>query len=103
VYENTERRNYYFGQRAWEKNLATIVALLMLLAFTADRMIEPCRQLFRQVRGGLYWACVSYTPLAIHVCSFSDQMLVLRVVLQKNTWDTKILERYCVGCQAAVA
>ena len=41
--------NYGHGQQ----NLATILALLMLLAFLVDQMIQRCWRLFRQVRGGL--------------------------------------------------
>ncbi len=41
--------NYGHGKQ----NLATILALLMLLAFTVDQMIQRCWRLFRQVRGGL--------------------------------------------------
>lgn len=41
--------NYGHGQQ----NLATILALLMFLAFTVDQMIQRCWRLFRQVRGGL--------------------------------------------------
>jgi len=41
--------NYGHGKQ----NLATILALLMFLAFTVDQMIQRCWHLFRQVRGGL--------------------------------------------------
>jgi Transposase DDE domain len=41
--------NYGHGKQ----NLATILALLMFLAFTVDQMIQRCWQVFRQVRGGL--------------------------------------------------
>ena len=41
--------NYGHGKQ----NLATILALLMFLAFTVDQMIQRCWQLFRQVRAGL--------------------------------------------------
>lgn len=41
--------NYGHGKQ----NLATILALLMCLAFTVDQMIQRCWRLFRQVRGGL--------------------------------------------------
>jgi len=41
--------NYGYGKQ----NLATILALLMFLAFTVDQMIQRCWRLFRQVRGGL--------------------------------------------------
>jgi hypothetical protein len=41
--------NYGHGK----ENLATILALLMFLAFTVDQMIQRCWRLFRQVRGGL--------------------------------------------------
>ena len=41
--------NYGHGKQ----NLATILALLMVLAFTVDQMIQRCWRLFRQVRGGL--------------------------------------------------
>ncbi len=41
--------NYGHGKQ----NLATILALLMFLAFTIDQMIQRCWRLFRQVRGGL--------------------------------------------------
>jgi Transposase DDE domain len=41
--------NYGHGKQ----NLATILALLMFLAFTVDQMIQRCWGLFRQVRGGL--------------------------------------------------
>lgn len=41
--------NYGHG----EKNLATVLALLMLLAFTVDQMLQRCDKLFQQVRGGL--------------------------------------------------
>ena len=41
--------NYGHGKQ----NLATILALLMFLAFTVDQMIQRCWRLFRQVRGGL--------------------------------------------------
>src|SRR5262249_25110495 len=41
--------NYGHGQQ----NLATVLALLMFLAFTVDQMIQQCWRLFRQVRGGL--------------------------------------------------
>lgn len=41
--------NYGHG----EKNLATVLALLMFLAFTVDQMIQRCWKLFQQVRGGL--------------------------------------------------
>lgn len=41
--------NYGHGKQ----NLATILALLMLLAFTVDQMMQRCWRLFRQVRGGL--------------------------------------------------
>jgi hypothetical protein len=34
-------------------NLATVLALLMLLAFTVDQIQQHCWQLFRQVRAGL--------------------------------------------------
>src|SRR5215468_5217134 len=36
-----------------KQNLATILALLMFLAFTVNQMIQRCRRLFRQARGGL--------------------------------------------------
>ncbi len=41
--------NYGHGQQ----NLATILALLMFLAFTVDQMIQRCWRVFRQVRSGL--------------------------------------------------
>jgi DDE family transposase len=41
--------NYGHGKQ----NLATILALMMFLAFTVDQMIQRCWRLFRQVRGGL--------------------------------------------------
>ena len=41
--------NYGHGKQ----NLATILALLMFLAFTVDQMIQRCWQLFREVRAGL--------------------------------------------------
>src|SRR5215813_3682588 len=41
--------NYGHG----EKNLATVLALLMFLAFTVDQMIQHCWQVFRKVRAGL--------------------------------------------------
>jgi hypothetical protein len=41
--------NYGHGKQ----NLATILALLMFLAFMVDQMIQRCWRLFRQVRGGL--------------------------------------------------
>lgn len=41
--------NYGHGKQ----NLATILALLMLLAFLVDQMIQRCERLFRQVRSGL--------------------------------------------------
>jgi hypothetical protein len=41
--------NYGHGNH----NLATVLALLMFLAFTVDQMIQRCWRLFRQVRGGL--------------------------------------------------
>lgn len=41
--------NYGHGKQ----NLATILALLMFLAFTIDQMIQRCWRLFRQVRGSL--------------------------------------------------
>jgi len=41
--------NYGHGKQ----NLATVLALLMFLAFTVDQMIQRCWRLFRQVRGGL--------------------------------------------------
>jgi hypothetical protein len=41
--------NYGHGKQ----NLATILALVMFLAFTVDQMIQRCWRLFRQVRGGL--------------------------------------------------
>lgn len=41
--------NYGHG----EKNLATVLALLMFLAFTIDQMIQRCWKTFRQVRAGL--------------------------------------------------
>ena len=41
--------NYGHG----EKHLATVLALLMLLAFTVDQMVQRCDKLFQQVRGGL--------------------------------------------------
>ena len=41
--------NYGHG----EKNLATVLALLMLLAFTVDQMNQHCWKLFQQVSGGL--------------------------------------------------
>lgn len=41
--------NYGHGKQ----NLATILALLMFLAFTVDQMMQRCWRLFRQIRGGL--------------------------------------------------
>ena len=41
--------NYGHGKQ----NLATVLALLMFLAFTVDQMMQRCWRLFRQVRGGL--------------------------------------------------
>jgi hypothetical protein len=41
--------NYGHGKQ----NLATILALLMFLAFTVDQMIQRCWRVFRQVRCGL--------------------------------------------------
>ena len=41
--------NYGHG----EKHLATVLALLMLLAFTVDQMLQRCWKTFRQVRAGL--------------------------------------------------
>ena len=41
--------NYGHG----EKNLATVLALLMFLAFTVDQMTQRCWQVFRKVRAGL--------------------------------------------------
>jgi Transposase DDE domain len=41
--------NYGHGKQ----NLATILALLMFLAFTVDQMIQRCWRVFGQVRGGL--------------------------------------------------
>ena len=41
--------NYGHGQI----NLASVLALLMFLAFTVDQMIQRCWPLFRQIRGGL--------------------------------------------------
>jgi len=41
--------NYGHGK----KNLATVMALLMFLAFAVDQMIQRCWKTFRQVRAGL--------------------------------------------------
>jgi hypothetical protein len=41
--------NYGHG----EKHLATVLAVLMMLAFLVDQMIQRCWQTFRQVRAGL--------------------------------------------------
>ena len=41
--------NYGHGSQ----NLATVLALMMFLAFTVDQIMQRCWQLFRQVRGGL--------------------------------------------------
>src|SRR5215510_7508885 len=41
--------NYGHGNQ----NLATVLALMMFLAFTVDQIMQRCWQLFRQVRGGL--------------------------------------------------
>ena len=41
--------NYGHGTQ----NLATLLALLMFLAFTVDQMMQRCWQLFRQVRACL--------------------------------------------------
>lgn len=41
--------NYGHGK----KNLATVLAVVMMLAFTVDQMIQRCWKIFRQVRGGL--------------------------------------------------
>jgi hypothetical protein len=37
-----------------KQNLATILALLMFMAFNIDQMMQRCWRLFRQVRGGLH-------------------------------------------------
>lgn len=45
--------NFEHNDGHGKQNLATILALLMFLAFTVDQMIQRCWGLFRQVRGGL--------------------------------------------------
>ena len=53
---NTRKNQGYHFEHNYghgKQNLATILALLMFLAFTVDQMIQRCWGLFRQVRGGL--------------------------------------------------
>lgn len=45
--------NFEYNYGHGKQNLATILALLMFLAFTVDQMIQRCLRVFRQVRGSL--------------------------------------------------
>src|SRR5258706_8801423 len=55
TFNTLKNQGYHFEHNYGHgtQNLATVLALLMLLAFTVDQMIQRCWRLFRQVRGGL--------------------------------------------------
>lgn len=55
TFNTLKNQGYHFEHNYGHgaQNLATILALLMFLAFTVDQMMQRCWQLFRQVRAGL--------------------------------------------------
>jgi hypothetical protein len=55
TFNTLKNQSYHFEHNYGhgEKNLATVLALLMFLAFTVDQMIQRCWQVFRKVRAGL--------------------------------------------------
>lgn len=55
TFNTLKNQGYHFEHNYGHgaKNLATVLVLLMFLAFTVDQMIQRCWQLFQQVRGGL--------------------------------------------------
>lgn len=55
TFNTLKNQGYHFEHNYGHgtQNLATVLAVLMFLAFTVDQMIQRCWQLFRQVRAGL--------------------------------------------------
>jgi len=55
TFNTLKNQGYHFEHNYGHgtNNLATILALLMLLAFTVDQILQRCWKLFRQVRAGL--------------------------------------------------
>lgn len=55
TFNTLKNQGYHFEHNYGHgtQNLATVLALLMLLAFTVDQMLQGCWQLWRQVRAGL--------------------------------------------------
>lgn len=55
TFNTLKNQGYHFEHNYGHgtQNLATVLALLMFLAFTVDQMIQRCWRLFRQVRAGL--------------------------------------------------
>jgi Transposase DDE domain len=55
TFNTLKNQGYHFEHNYGHgtQNLATVLAVLMFLAFTVDQMLQRCWQLFRQVRGGL--------------------------------------------------
>lgn len=55
TFNTLKNQGYHFEHNYGHgtNHLATVLALLMLLAFTVDQMLQGCWELFRQVRTGL--------------------------------------------------
>jgi hypothetical protein len=66
-----------------KQNLATILALLMFLAFTVDQMMQRCWRLFRQVRGGLQTKAKLWE--SVHRRRISDQRFSITTHHHKDT------------------
>ena len=55
TFNTLKNQGYHFEHNYGHgvENLATVLALLMMLAFLVDQMQQRCGKVFRQVRGGL--------------------------------------------------
>ena len=55
TFNTLKNQGYHFAHNYGhgEKNLGTVLALLMFLAFTVDQMLQRCWKTFRKVRAGL--------------------------------------------------
>lgn len=79
TFNTLKNQGYHFEHNYGHgyNNLATILALLMFLAFTVDQILQACWSLFRQVRSGLLtkaklWDCLRSLFTVLVFPSMSD-------------------------------
>ena len=84
TFNTLKNQGYHFAHNYGHgaQHLATVLALLMLLAFTVDQMSQRCGKLFQQVRGGLrttakLWDCLRSV---FRICRCRTRAAIYRII-----------------------